>query len=41
MTEKYRVLDGEFKRQIESRNVFICELHYESEDIEYTNMFLG
>ena len=35
MAKKYWVLDGEFKRQIESGNVFVCERHYEIEDIEY------
>ena len=39
VVKKYRVLDGEFKRQIESGNVFVCERHYESEDIEYTSKF--
>ena len=39
VVKKYRVLDGKFKRQIESVNVFICERHYESKDIEYTNKF--
>ena len=37
--KKYRVLDSEFKGQIEGRNVFLCERHCESEDIEYTSKF--
>ena len=40
VVKKYWVLDGEFKRQIESGNVFVCKRHYESEDIEYTSKYI-
>eukprot|EP00794_Sanderia_malayensis_P001918 gene1918-2175_t len=34
--KKYRVVDEDFKRQIQNGNVFTCEKHYAKEDIEFT-----
>ncbi len=39
VVKKYRIVDGEFKRQIEAGSVYVCERHYQSEDIEYTSKF--
>ena len=36
IVKKYRVLDDDFKRQIEKGNFFICERHYQQEDLEFT-----
>jgi len=37
IVKKYRVLDDDFKRQIENGNVFICERHYQQADVELTS----
>ena len=33
---KYREFDKEFKKRIESGDIFICERHYAPSQIEYT-----
>ena len=37
IVKKYRTVDPDFKRQIAAGNVYICERHYEEEDIEPTS----
>ncbi len=37
--KKYREVDADFRRQIESKTVATCERHYAKEDIEYTGIY--
>ena len=33
---KYKHVDANFKKQIQSGNIYICEKHYKKEDVEIT-----
>ena len=35
--EKYRVVDKNLRERLELGNVYVCELHYMKDDIEFTS----
>ena len=37
---RFRCIDKAFKNQIDTGKVYICERHFESEDIELTSKFV-
>ena len=41
IVKKYRTVDRDFKRQIESGNIYICEKHYQEGDIELTSELIN